>query len=76
MAEMRRQVQEQSAQDVIERCEGTPNSVYAIHMARHPVKQTLRFCLDARPLNENTVLMPYAMPDISESLDRLAGFKY
>ena len=76
MAEMRRQVQEQAAQDVIERCEGTPNSVYAIHMARHPVKQTLRFCLDARPLNENTVLMPYAMPDISESLDRLAGFKY
>ena len=76
MAEMRRQVQEQAAADVIERCTGTPNSVYAIHMARHPVKQTLRFCLDARPLNENTVLMPYAMPDISESLDRLAGFKY
>ena len=76
MAEMRRQVQEQAAAGVIERCEGQPNSVYAIHMARHPQKQTLRFCLDARPLNENTVLMPYAMPDISESLDRLAGFKY
>jgi len=45
-------------------------------MARHPAKQTLRFCLDARPLNANTVLMPYAMPDISESLDRLAGYKY
>ena len=76
MAEMRRQVQEQAAAGVIEKCEGTPSSVYAIHMARHPAKQTLRFCLDARPLNANTVLMPYAMPDISESLDRLAGYKY
>ena len=76
MAEMRRQVQEQAAAGVIEKCEGQPSSVYAIHMARHPAKKTLRFCLDARPLNENTVLMPYAMPDISESLDRLAGFKY
>lgn len=76
MAEMRRQVQEQAAAGVIEKCEGTPSSVYAIHMARHPVKQTLRFCLDARPLNDNTVLMPYAMPDLNESLDRLAGFKY
>jgi transposase InsO family protein len=76
MAEMRRQVQEQAAAGVIERCEGTPSSVYAIHMARHPAKQTLRFCLDARPLNANTVLMPYAMPDINESLDRLAGYKY
>ncbi len=32
--------------------------------------------MDARPLNENTVLMPYAMPDLNESLDRLAGFNY
>ena len=76
MAEMRRQVQEQAAAGVIERCEGTPSSVYAIHMARHPTKKTLRFCLDARPLNANTVLMPYSMPDIGESLDRLAGYKY
>ena len=76
MAEMRRQVQEQAAAGVIERCEGQPSSVYAIHMARHPAKKTLRFCLDARPLNANTVLMPYAMPEINESLDRLAGYKY
>lgn len=76
MAEMRRQVQEQAAAGVIEKCEGSPSSVYAIHMAKHPTKQTLRFCLDARPLNANTVLMPYAMPDIAENLDRLAGFKY
>jgi hypothetical protein len=76
MAEMRRQVQEQAAAGVIEKCEGQPSSVYAIHMARHPAKKTLRFCLDARPLNANTVLMPYAMPEINESLDRLAGYKY
>jgi hypothetical protein len=76
MAEMRRQIQEQAAAGVIEKCEGTPSSVYAIHMARHPEKKTLRFCLDARQLNANKVLMPYAMPDIDESLDRLAGYKY
>ena len=76
MAEMRRQVQEQAAAGVIEKCDGTPSSVYAIHMARHPTKKTLRFCLDARPLNDNTILMPYAMPDLNESLDRLAGYKY
>ena len=75
MEEMRRQVAEQEAAGVIERCEGDPSSVYAICMAKHPSKPGLRFCLDARPLNANTVLMPYAVPEINESLDRLAGFK-
>ena len=75
MEEMRRQVAEQEAAGVIERCEGDPASVYAICMARHPVKPGLRFCLDARPLNANTVLMPYAVPEINESLDRLSGYK-
>jgi hypothetical protein len=75
MEEMRRQVAEQEAAGVIERCETNPASVYAICMARHPSKPGLRFCLDARPLNANTILMPYAVPDISESLDRLAGYK-
>jgi hypothetical protein len=75
MEEMRRQVAEQEAAGVIERCTTNPASVYAICMARHPSKPGLRFCLDARPLNANTVLMPYAVPDIADSLDLLAGFK-
>ena len=75
MEEMRRQVAEQEAAGVIERCETNPASVYAICMARHPSKPGLRFCLDARPLNANTILMPYAVPDISESLDNLSGYK-
>ena len=75
MEEMRRQVAEQEAAGVIERCESDPASVYAICMAKHPSKPGLRFCLDARPLNANTVLMPYAVPEINESLDRLAGYK-
>ena len=75
MEEMRRQVAEQEAAGVIERCEGDPASVYAICMAKHPSKPGYRFCLDARPLNANTVLMPYAVPEINESLDRLAGYK-
>jgi hypothetical protein len=45
-------------------------------MVRHPTKPGLRFCLDARPLNENTMLMPYQVPEIQESLDELAGYKY
>ena len=75
MEEMRRQVAEQEAAGVIERCTSNPSSVYAICMARHPSKPGLRFCLDARPLNANTVLMPYAVPDINDSLDLLAGYK-
>ena len=75
MEEMRRQVAEQEAAGVIERCETNPASVYAICMARHPSKPGLRFCLDARPLNANTILMPYAVPDINESLDNLSGYK-
>jgi hypothetical protein len=75
MGEMRRQVAEQEAAGVIEGCETNPASVYAICMSRHPSKPGLRFCLDARPLNANTILIPYAVPDINESLDNLSGYK-
>ena len=74
--EMRRQVLQMELDGVAERCEGHPSSVYAVVMVRHPTKPGLRFCLDARPLNENTMLMPYQVPEIQESLDELAGYKY
>ena len=74
--EMRRQVLQMEADGVVEKCEGNPQSVYAVVMARHPTKPGLRFCLDARPLNDNTYLMPYQVPEIQESLDELAGYKY
>lgn len=74
--EMRRQVLQMELDGIAERCEGHPQSVYAVVMVRHPTKPGLRFCLDARPLNENTLLMPYQVPEIQESLDELAGYKY
>jgi transposase InsO family protein len=74
--EMRRQVLQMELDGVAEKCEGHPQSVYAVVMVRHPTKPGLRFCLDARPLNENTLLMPYQVPEIQESLDELAGYKY
>jgi hypothetical protein len=74
--EMRRQVLQMELDGVVEKCTGHPQSVYAVVMVRHPTKPGLRFCLDARPLNENTVLMPYQVPEIQESLDELAGYKY
>ena len=74
--EMRRQVLQMELDGVAEKCEGHPSSVYAVVMVRHPTKPGLRFCLDARPLNENTMLMPYQVPEIQESLDELAGYKY
>jgi hypothetical protein len=74
--EMRRQVIQMELDGVAEKCEGHPQSVYAVVMVRHPTKPGLRFCLDARPLNENTLLMPYQVPEIQESLDELAGYKY
>ena len=74
--EMRRQVMQMELDGVAEKCEGHPQSVYAVVMVRHPTKPGLRFCLDARPLNENTLLMPYQVPEIQESLDELAGYKY
>ena len=74
--EMRRQVLQMELDGVAEKCDGHPSSVYAVVMVRHPTKPGLRFCLDARPLNENTMLMPYQVPEIQESLDELAGYKY
>ena len=74
--EMRRQVLQMELDGVAEKCSGHPSSVYAVVMVRHPTKPGLRFCLDARPLNENTMLMPYQVPEIQESLDELAGYKY
>jgi hypothetical protein len=74
--EMRRQVLQMELDGVAEKCPGNPQSIYAVVMVRHPTKPGLRFCLDARPLNENTLLMPYQVPEIQESLDELAGYKY
>ena len=75
--EMRRQIEELLTVGAIERCKGSPSSVYAVVMVRKPGQKTSwRLCLDLIPLNENTVPMPYVMPDVHQALDRLSGKKY
>jgi hypothetical protein len=77
LADMRRQVQELLEAGAIERCQSTPSSVYAVVMVRKPGQPgKWRLCLDLIKLNENTVPMPFAMPDVHEALDRLSGKKF
>jgi hypothetical protein len=76
LQEIRKQVSELVAAGTVERCTTQPNSLYAIVMARKATAPgKLRLCIDLVKLNENTVPIPYAVPDIHESLDRLSGHK-
>jgi len=77
LADMRRQIEELLLCGAIERCHTTPSSVYAVVMAKRPGQPgKYRLCIDLVKLNENTMPMPYAMPDVHEALDRLSGKKY
>ena len=77
LADMRRQVEELLLAGAIERCQTNPSSVYAVVMAKRPGQPgKYRLCIDLVKLNENTMPMPYAMPDVHEALDRLSGKKY
>jgi transposase InsO family protein len=76
LQEIRRQVEELVAQGAIERVTTRPSSVYAIVMARRPnAPGKFRLCIDLKPLNDNTVPIPYAIPEIHAALDRLSGHK-
>ncbi len=76
LQEIRRQVEELVLQGAIERVQTRPGSVYAIVMARRPnAPGKYRLCVDLVALNDNTVPMPYAIPEIHQALDRLAGRK-
>ena len=76
LQEIRRQVAELVAAGTVERCTTHPNSLYAIVMAKKATAPgKYRLCIDLVKLNENTVPMPYAVPDVHEALDRLSGKK-
>jgi hypothetical protein len=75
--EMRRQIEELLSVGAIERCASQPSSLYAVVMVQKPGQPgSWRLCLDLVRLNENTVPMPYCMPDVHEALERLSGKKY
>jgi hypothetical protein len=76
LQEIRKQVAELVAAGTVERCTTHPNSLYAIVMAKKATAPgKYRLCIDLVKLNENTVPMPYAVPDVHEALDRLSGKK-
>ena len=76
LQEIRKQVAELVAAGTVERCTTHPNSLYAIVMAKKATAPgKYRLCCDLVKLNENTVPMPYAVPDVHEALDRLSGKK-
>ena len=77
LKEMRRQIEELLLVGAIERCATQPSSLYAVVMVQKPGQPgSWRLCLDLVKLNENTVPMPYCMPDVHEALERLSGKKY
>ncbi len=73
--EMRKQVQELLDQGVIEPCSDSPFA-FPIVMARRPGSDKLRMCIDFKFQNDQTVPMPFPVPDLREQLDRLAGYRY
>ena len=75
IAEMKRQVQELLDQGVIEPCTDSPFA-FPIVMARRPGSDKLRLCIDYKLQNDQTVPMPFPVPDLREQLDRLAGKKF
>jgi hypothetical protein len=76
LQEIRKQVAELVAAGTVERCSTHPNSLYAIVMARKAsAPGKYRLCCDLVKLNENTVPMPYAVPEVHTALDRLSGHK-
>ncbi len=76
LQEIRRQIEELVVQGAIERVQSRPNSVYAIVMAKRPGQPgKFRLCIDLVALNDNTVPIPYSIPEVHLALDRLSGRK-
>jgi hypothetical protein len=73
--EMRRQVQDLLDQGVIEPCSDSPFA-FPIVMARRPGSDKLRLCIDYKLQNDQTIPMPFPVPDLREQLDRLAGKRF
>lgn len=75
IAEMKKQVQDLLDQGVIESCIDSPFA-FPVVMARRPGSDKLRMCIDFKYQNDQTVPMPFPVPDLREQLDRLAGYRY
>jgi hypothetical protein len=72
LQEMKLQVAELLRQGVIQECHDSPWA-FPIVMARRPGSDKLRLCIDYVLQNEQTVPLPFTIPEAKEQLDKLAG---
>ena len=75
LEDMKKQVASLLSQGVIEECIGSPFA-FPIVMAKRPGSDKLRMCVDYSLQNEQTLPLPFPIPDAREQLDRLAGKKF
>lgn len=75
LEDMKKQVASLLSQGVIEECIGSPFA-FPIVMAKRPGSDKLRMCVDYSLQNEQTLPLPFPIPDAREQLDKLAGKKF
>lgn len=75
LEDMKEQIANLVAQGVIEECLDSPFA-FPIVMAKRPGSNKLRLCVDYSLQNEQTLPLPFPIPDAREQLDRLSGKKF
>jgi hypothetical protein len=75
LADMKEQIANLVSQGVIEECLDSPFA-FPIVMAKRPGSSKLRLCVDYSLQNEQTLPLPFPIPDAKEQLDRLSGKKF
>ena len=72
LAEMKTQIAELLRMGIIEESRDSPFS-FPIVMAKKPGTNKLRLCVDFSAQNEQTIPLPFTIPEAREQLDNLAG---
>jgi hypothetical protein len=75
LQEMKKQIAELLRQGVIQECHDSPWA-FPIVMARRPGSDKLRLCIDYVLQNQQTVPLPFTIPEAKEQLDKLAGKRF
>jgi hypothetical protein len=75
LEDMKKQIASLLSQGVIEECMSSPFA-FPIVMAKRPGSDKLRMCVDYSLQNEQTLPLPFPIPDAREQLDKLAGKKF
>lgn len=75
LQEMKKQIAELLRQGVIQECHDSPWA-FPIVMARRPGSDKLRLCIDYVLQNQQTVPLPFTIPETKEQLDKLAGKRF